>query len=55
MTILRLKAGWYSFKQIPQEGRYIKIDRLNCGSDKDALKTARKCFGKREYTIQEAQ
>ena len=48
-TIKRLGNGWYSFKDIPQEGRYIKIDGLNCLTDKRAIKAAQKYFGK-EHT-----
>lgn len=44
--IKSLGNGWYSFKEIPQEGCYIKIDGLNCGTDKQAIKIAQKHFGK---------
>ena len=39
-------TGWYSFKDIPQDNCYIKIDCLNCGSDRKALNRAKKIFGK---------
>jgi hypothetical protein len=51
LTIKSLGNGWYSFKEIPQEGRYIKIDGLNCGTDKCAIKAAQKHFGKENTYI----
>jgi hypothetical protein len=39
-TVEKLGNGWYSFKDIPQG--YIKIDCLNCGNDKQAIKQAAK-------------
>ena len=50
-TIWRLGSGWYSFADIPQG--YIKIDGLMCGSDKEALKRAKKINPSNEYTIQD--
>lgn len=52
-NIIRLGNGWYDFKEIPQEGRYIKIHGLCCGDDKTALKRAKKYFGPNEYIITE--
>ena len=49
--IKSLGNGWYNFKEIPQEGRYIKIDGLNCGNDKTAVKVAQKHFGKENTYI----
>ncbi len=39
--ITNLGNGWYDFKQIPQEHRYIKIHALNCGTDRKAKNRAR--------------
>jgi len=51
-TIKSLGNGWYDFKEIPQEGRYIKIHGLCCGTDRKALNRAKKYFGKEnEYKI----
>ncbi len=41
-TVYSLGNGWYSFKDIPQEGRYVKIDGLCCGADNKAIAQARK-------------
>ena len=34
----RLGAGWYDFKDVPQEGHYIKVHGMNCGDDKAAIR-----------------
>lgn len=47
---LQLK-GWYSFKSLPQEKRYIKYEALNCGTDRKAINTARKIVGDKTAQI----
>jgi len=50
--IERLKEGWYNFDKLPQERRYIKINCLNCGTDRKALNTAYKILdGKKNVFI----
>jgi hypothetical protein len=39
-TIKNIGNGWYNFESIPQG--YIKVCNLNCGSEKAAIKFARK-------------
>lgn len=52
-TITKLKMpGWYDFKSLPQEGRYIKIHALNCGTDRKAVNTARKIVGDKTAQIE---
>ena len=52
--IKSLGNGWYDFKNCPQEGRYIRIHGLNCGNDKNAMKKAKKYFGKEnQYIIEQ--
>jgi len=52
IEIVKLKlAGWYSFENIPQEDRYIKIGALNCQTDRKALNTAKKINSKFTYVI----
>lgn len=46
-------SGWYSFKNVPQEMNYIKIDCVNCGSDRKAMNQARKINPNHEYAIKE--
>ena len=42
IPIIRLDAGWYSFNKVNQELHYIKIDGLNCGTDRKAINQAKK-------------
>ncbi len=44
-TILKLGNGWYDFRLLPQEGRYIKIHGLLCGTDRKARNRAKKIVG----------
>ena len=44
-TIKKIGNGWYSFKELDQTQRYIKIDALNCGTDRRAINQARKIIG----------
>lgn len=44
-TIRRLGNGWYGFKELPQEGKYIKVEALNCGTDQKAINRARRVLG----------
>jgi len=52
ITIKEFKKGWFSFKPIPQEHRYIKIDCLNCGTKRKALNTAKKINSNFKYKIE---
>lgn len=56
-SIERLGNGWYDFKTLPQEGRYIQVHCLLSGTDEKAIKTARKIVGDKKavITIKEAQ
>lgn len=47
--VIRLHNGWYSFVKIPQG--YFKIDGLNCGDDKTAIKQARRIIGDKKAVI----
>ena len=44
--------GWYNFQQVPQEGRYIKIQNMACSSDKKALALAKKLYPEGTYVVQ---
>ncbi|MDP8292331.1 MAG: hypothetical protein P9M04_00785 [Candidatus Orphnella occulta] len=50
-TIEYLGNGWYNFESLPQENRYIKINALNCGTDRKAINTARKILGNKQAII----
>ena len=47
--ITRLTNGWYSFCDLPQG--YIKINALNCGTDRKAINRARKILGDKQAPI----
>jgi len=49
--IKRLGNGWYSFTDIPQENKYIKINSLNCGTDRKAMNRAKKINPNFSYKI----
>ena len=51
--ILGLGNGWYSFVNVPQEGRYIKVEALNCGTDRKAINRARKINPGFDYFVTE--
>ncbi len=42
IPIIKLENGWYDFTQLPQEKNYVKIDALNCGTDRKAMNRAKK-------------
>ena len=42
--------GWYNFQDLPQG--YIRIANLNCGTDANALKQARKILGTLEADLE---
>ena len=44
-VIKRMVAGWYSFTELDQSQNYIKIEALNCGTDRKAIKQARRIVG----------
>ena len=55
ITILKIKKfpGWYSFEDVPQEGKYIKIGALNCGTDRKAINRAKRINPDYSYVIGE--
>lgn len=50
-TIIRLAHGWYNFEDVPQG--YIKVANLRCGTDKQAMKQAKKLNPDCQYTIKD--
>lgn len=49
-TISRIGlTGWYNFEDLPQG--YIKVCNLNCGTDKNAIKQAKRILGDKTATI----
>lgn len=36
---------WYSFKNIPQDSRYVKIDSLRCETEQKAINRAKRMLG----------
>lgn len=54
VIITKLKLnGWYDFSKLPQENRYIKINALNCGTDRKAINTAKKICPDETFEIKE--
>ena len=47
-----LGNGWYSFADIPQEGNYVKIHVLKCGTDRKALNRAKRINPNYAYQIE---
>ena len=49
--IINLNNGWYDFSKLNQSNNYIKIDALNCGTDKKAINRARKIINNKKAII----
>ena len=49
--IINLSNGWYDFSKLNQSNNYIKIDALNCGTDKKAINRARKIINNKKAII----
>ena len=49
--IINLNNGWYDFTKLNQSNNYIKIDALNCGTDKKAINKARKIINNKKAII----
>ena len=49
--IINLNNGWYDFSKLNQSDNYIKIDALNCGTDKKAINRARKIINNKKAII----
>ena len=43
--------GWFNFEELPQEGNYIQIHNMNCGTDRKAINRARKIIGDKKAKI----
>lgn len=52
ITIKDLGFNWYCFTNVPQEGRYIKIDSLQQSTPRKALNTAKKLNPNYQYKIE---
>jgi len=50
-VITHIGSQWYSFKDLNQEGRYIKVHALNCGSEVKAIKRARDILNDKKAII----
>lgn len=50
-TIKKINETWYDFSTLNQESRYIKINALNCGTDRKAINTARKIIGDKKAVV----
>ena len=49
--IINLNNGWYDFSKLNQSDNYIKIDALNCGTDRKAINKARKIINNKKAII----
>jgi len=49
--IINLNNGWYDFSKLNQSNNYIKIDALNCGTDRKAINKARKIINNKKAII----
>lgn len=49
--ILNLGHGWYDFTKLDQSNNYIKIDALNCQTDRKAINRARKIIKDKKAQI----
>ena len=49
--IINLNNGWYDFTKLNQSNNYIKIDALNCGTDRKAINKARKIINDKKAII----
>lgn len=49
--ILNLNNGWYDFSKLDQSNNYIKIDALNCQTDRKAINRARKIIKDKKAII----
>ena len=49
--IINLNNGWYDFSKLNQSNNYIKIDALNCGTDRKAINRARKIIYNKKAII----
>ena len=52
INIPHLGGGWYSFQEIPQGERYVKVHALRCGTAQKALKQAKKIHQGYDYQIE---
>lgn len=43
--------GWFNFEELPQEGAYIQIHNMNCGTERKAINRARKIIGDKKAKI----
>jgi hypothetical protein len=43
--------GWFNFEELPQEGNYLQIHNMNCGTDRKAINRARKIIGDKKAKI----
>ena len=49
--IIDLNNGWYDFSKLNQSNNYIKIDALNCETDRKAINRARKIINNKQAII----
>jgi hypothetical protein len=49
--IIDLNNGWYDFSKLNQSNNYIKIDALNCETDRKAINRARKIINNKKAII----
>tara|TARA_R100001015_G_C4541695_1_gene105543 strand:- start:26 stop:202 length:177 start_codon:yes stop_codon:yes gene_type:complete len=49
--IINLSNGWYDFSKLNQSNNYIKINALNCGTDKKAINRGRKIINNKKAII----
>ena len=49
--IINLNNGWYDFSKLNQSDNYIKIDALNCETDRKAINRARKIINNKKAII----
>ena len=49
--IINLNNGWYDFSKLNQSNNYIKIEALNCGTDRKAINRARKIINNKKAII----
>tara|TARA_R110000823_G_scaffold263354_1_gene383779 strand:- start:225 stop:404 length:180 start_codon:yes stop_codon:yes gene_type:complete len=50
-TITNIGNGWYDFSKLDQSQRYIKINALNCTTERKAINRARKILNNKQAQI----
>jgi 1,2-phenylacetyl-CoA epoxidase PaaB subunit len=49
--VFHITNGWYDFTKLDQSKNYIKVNSLNCGTNKKAIKQARNILHNKKANI----